>query len=195
MNESNSECAATTTTSAITTTSCGGADNENLSLEESTSTNAAASLYYEPFTFISTNEMSNFEQNDLELPSEGLQIVGFKKEDEYEAVLVNDDDAASSFGDAASIYEDTVPPKTAIIALGIGGEGSDSFIFRRFDDNTIIRHKVDTLFTIADFDNADDNDDITIQLNSDIGAMEAQDFGSCYGTYDPTNESEIGLEL
>lgn len=137
--------------------------------------------------------MADYNQSDLQLAQEGLQIVAFKEDDEYEAVLVNDDDT-SSFGDSSSVYEDVVPQKTAIIALNFGNEGSDSYIFRRFDDNTIIRHKVDTLFTLADFDNGNDND-IAIQLNSDINTIEGQSFANCYGAYDPNEDDSIVLRL
>lgn len=160
--------------------------SENICLDDT-----ASALYYEPFTFVHSDEMSDYNQTELQLTQESLQIVAFK-EDEYEAVLVNDDDT-SSFGDSSSVYEDPVPEKTAIIALNFTGEGSDSYIFRRFDDNTIIRHKVDTLFTLADFDNGNDND-IAIQLNSDINTIEGQGFPNCYGTYDP-NDEDIVLSL
>lgn len=150
-------------------------------------------LYYEPFTFVPTNEIVDYDQTELQFTQEGLQIVAFKEDDEYEAVLVNDDDT-SSFGDSSSVYEDPVPQKTAIIALGFGNEGSDNYIFRRFDDNTIIRHKVDTLFTLADFDNSDEND-ITAQLDTDISAIDGQEFASCYGTYDPNEDDSIVLSL
>lgn len=130
---------------------------------------------------------------ELRLTDDGLQIVSFPESDEYEAVLVNDDDS-SSFGDTASVYEDAIPPKTAIIALGFTDECSDGYLFRRFDENTIIRHKVDTLFTLADFDSLEDND-ISKQLSSQMDGMGSQDFQDCYSSYDPTVEDSIVLSL
>ncbi|XP_065206488.1 uncharacterized protein LOC135835914 [Planococcus citri] len=172
--------------------------DDQLELSSETSENVClndspAALYYEPFTFVPTDEIVDYNQTELQFTQEGLQIVAFKEDDEYEAVLVNDDDT-SSFGDSSSVYEDTVPQKTAIIALGFGSEGSDSYIFRRFDENTIIRHKVDTLFTLADFDNGDEND-ITAQLDTDISAINETDFANCYGTYDPNDDDSIVLSL
>ncbi|XKL59855.1 hypothetical protein PGB90_000871 [Kerria lacca] len=148
-------------------------------------------LYYEPFAFVGNNEIKDYGQEEFKLTDEGC-IVTFQEECEYEAVFVNDDD--SSFGDTSSVYEDMIPSKGAIIALGFGSESSDNYIFRRFDDNTIIRHKVDSLFTLTEFENVEDND-ISIQFNSDIDVIEAQDFQDCYSSYDPVEEDSIVLNL
>lgn len=152
--------------------------NKELNFDET------SALYYEPFSFVGNNGIEDYSQN------EELQIVAFK---ENEAILVNDDDS-SSFGDTSSVYEDVIPHKGAIIALGFGQESSDSYIFRRFDENTIIRHKVDTLFTLSDFENVEDND-IAIQLNSQIGVVEREDFQDCYSSFDPTEDDGIILGM
>ncbi len=149
-----------------------------------------STLYYEPFAFIDMDEVDQQGGGALELSDGSLKIVSFNDEDEYEAVLVNDDDS-SSFGDASSVYEDMIPPKGAIIALGFGTESSDNYIFRRFDDNTIISQKVDALLALGDFEGVDDDD--IIQLNSQIGGVEAQDFQTYYGGYELTDDDGIIL--
>lgn len=117
-------------------------------------------------------------------------------------MLVNDD-SSSSFGGGGggagdtspAGYEDVMPAKGAIIALGFGAESSDNYIFRRFDENTIIRHKVDTLFTLGEFDNLVDGD-IALPINAQIGGIECEDFQRCYGSFvSPVDEDSIVLTL
>lgn len=129
----------------------------------------------------------------MKFAEDGLQIVAFKEEDEFNGVLMNDDDS-SSLGDTSSVYEDVITPKGAIIALGFGGDSSDSYIFRRFDDNTIIRHKVDSLFTLGEFDNLVDSN-VALPLNTQISGFECEDFPRCYGSFSPIDDDSIVLTL
>lgn len=150
-------------------------------------------LYYEPFAFVGTNTIDDFSQTELKFAQDGLQIVAFKEEDEYESALVNDDDT-SSLGDTSSVYEDVIPSKGAIIALGFGGDSSDNYIFRRFDENTIIRHKVDTLFSLGEFDDLIDAN-IALPMNAQIEGIECEDFQRCYGNFNPIDEDSVVLTL
>lgn len=148
-------------------------------------------LYYEPFAFVGTDTIDDFGETELKFGPDSLQIVAFKGDDEYTGVLMDDD--SSSLGDT-SVYEDVIAPKGAIIALGFGGDSSDSYIFRRFDDNTIIRHKVDTLFTLGEFDNLVDNN-VALPLNTQISGFECEDFSRCYGSFSDIDDDSIVLTL
>ena len=168
-------------------------DDNLMKTNDELSLSSTSTLYYEPFALVDDNGINNYGQAELQLTDEGLQIVAFPNDNEYEAVLINDDDS-SSFGDVSSVYEDVIPSGGAIIALGFRGEGSDGYIFRQFENNGIIKHKVDTLFTLTDFEDMEDTE-IDEQLSSQIIGMDGQDFQSCYSGYTPDDEDDIILGM
>lgn len=153
----------------------------------------------EPFTtmLISSNDDSrNSYPTELKSTDDNLQIsaavpkkdtfkygsAAFIKYEDMSSASSSFGDTSSSVGDSASIYEDILPEKGAIIALDFDEEdSSNGYVFRRYDPSTIINHKMDSFLAFGTFDPIDNNEEI--QLNGE------PDFKYCYDDYGDVGDS------